>query len=880
MANAKPAMQRTLIDAVRDDEINARRLAGLSRGLFAGIAYASSQTGGSGRRGEDNNVQNQEAYLRTAGDTMVGPIAYYPVAATIATGVLDISRDTTSNFTSYVLLSGEGGGDDTLTTITGAAHAGQILYIQPILTTELTVTQTGGNIELPGDGSDVVVNADGKGTAVLKFIFDISIAGGGNVWVLVSNSEGGGGGSVSFPITPTINDRGSVGSSTESIDLSLTTGHVNKMTLTGDITIALNNPPSSGTQIEFELEFLQDGTGGHTVTFPGSVVETVAVDETADALTIITFRTNDGGSAYHAITTLAGAITGGGGGGGLDNVVEDTTPELGGNLDFLNLDAENIDRLRFAVSSGTVVSAGDPSMYLDGVGDMVWNVPTGDFYLYTIQDTTIAKIDDGDVQFIGLTGVMSMQLINRDSAINDLDQIGAIAFRADDDAGGENISTYVNILAVADDVSSGTTEGTMHLQVAEGGSLTTYLSLNKGRSQFIDVARPIEMEGTTTITMVGGNIIMGNNDVNGLNALGWTDAGGQIAGSASAPHMNFVLTGDSLFRFTTNATDILDIDDTSGIVVKGTHNIVLGNNNITGLNQLAFTDDGTITDSTTGLDFAVPDATDSFRFTIDGELALDLEKFFANWGDTAMQMAERVAPSTPAANDVYFYAKDNGGTSGLFWKDDGGTEHDLSATSSVQKLITEGDSKVEVNDSGTGSVDIFVDSLGARKFWFTATEFNMGSLSILGLNILQGKDTANQLQSLSTGWILATDAADNIGLKFGANERWTFSDTLAIFGDDLRFQDTKGVRANSLANNYMYFTVAGTEPTTMGDAANVGSLTIPYKEDTDDSPSASTLNDWFGDNNGCIGVQFDNDTPDVHTLWVKSNGTWHKVVLT
>lgn len=60
-------------------------------------------------------------------------------------------------------------------------------------------------------------------------------------------------------------------------------------------------------------------------------------------------------------------------------------------------------------------------------------------------------------------------------------------------------------------------------------------------------------------------------------------------------------------------------------------------------------------------------------------------------------------------------------------------------------------------------------------------------------------------------------------------------------------------------------------------AGNVGALKIPYKISTDDSPSSSTLNDWFGDANGCIGLQFDNDAPDVHTLWAKSNSAWHRM---
>lgn len=45
-----------------------------------------------------------------------------------------------------------------------------------------------------------------------------------------------------------------------------------------------------------------------------------------------------------------------------------------------------------------------------------------------------------------------------------------------------------------------------------------------------------------------------------------------------------------------------------------------------------------------------------------------------------VSMKETTAPTTPPANTAYFYAKDKAGVSALYYKDDGGTEHDLSAT--------------------------------------------------------------------------------------------------------------------------------------------------------------------------------------------------------
>ena len=133
-------------------------------------------------------------------------------------------------------------------------------------------------------------------------IFEIALGGS-------SASSGGGGGSVTFPITPTINDHGNVGTVTEDLDLSATTGHVHKITMTGNPTLTFSNPPASGTQIEFEIEMIQDGTGSRVPIFPAAVVETVTVSQTASSTTILTCRTNDGGTSYHVIPALRGSIS-------------------------------------------------------------------------------------------------------------------------------------------------------------------------------------------------------------------------------------------------------------------------------------------------------------------------------------------------------------------------------------------------------------------------------------------------------------------------------------------------------------------------------------------------------------------------------------------
>ena len=555
MANAKPASQRTLIDAIRDDEINSRRLAGLSRALFAGVAYTSSQSGGTGRRGSDDNVQNQDAYLRTAGDTMVGPIAFYPVATTIASGVLDISRDTTSSFTSYVFLSGEGAVDDTLVTITGAAHAGQILYIQPITTTELTVTETGGNIKLPGTGSDVVVNADGNGTAILKFIFDISIAGGGNKWVLVSNNESAGGSGVTFPIEPTVTDNGAGWTNNQTLNLATGDGHVYKWTIDQDLIFvaAVSGKPSSGTQRTFELEFEHDGVGGtFTVTLPSNFVDEkgntiISVKVNLNKTVILTCRINNGTDFLIVQKNVTGII-------GASEVFTWTANHDSDGYNFL-IDQDGDSG--FIMDRDALIADDQLGLALGGIGTILFSwTKAGSDGLFSVFESGSEAIQLGKTStegFINSTDLLKLQiagtdvfgisnsqatfdqqvsiektttnplltLFRNDASPNDGDSLGLINFSGKDDAA--NTQVYAQIDAISDDVSSGSEDSSIRLITSENAGLTTILKVG---STFLEFTNETTNPGGAELRLYSNRASPLDDDIlSQITVSGETDTG-------------------------------------------------------------------------------------------------------------------------------------------------------------------------------------------------------------------------------------------------------------------------------------------------------------------------------------------------------------------
>lgn len=406
---------------MRDSGVNQRKLAGEGRINFTGINSTSTVTGGSGRRDSDPNVTPNFSFLKTAGDTMVGPIAYFATAITISSGVIDIDSDTTSNASSYIIINGEGSTDDTLHTISNPSHLGQILILQPNATTTLTLSETGGNLSLPG-GTDIVVNRE----ETITLMFDNTVADGGNNWVVLSVGEGSS--ALSFPITPTINDHGNVGTVTEDIDLSLVTGHVQKLTLTGNPTLTFSNPPASGIQMTFEIEFVQDATGNRTVTHPASVSETVTISSTASTTTIVTYRTNDGGTTYHAIPALRGSINinsnflplaGGTMTGDINMGTNDLTNVLSlGMLGDIGMAGNDIDMVAGTIKNFLGWTNAVGQTFVSDANGSTWSLPAGDAYLMniagapelTVNASTVDVHDKAINSYIGWVGAVGQAL--------------------------------------------------------------------------------------------------------------------------------------------------------------------------------------------------------------------------------------------------------------------------------------------------------------------------------------------------------------------------------------------------------------------------------------------------------------------------------------
>ena len=588
-------------------------------------------------------------------------------------------------------------------------------------------------------------------------IFEIALGGSS------SGGGSGGGGSITFPITPDINDHGNVGTTTEDLDLSATTGHIHKITLTGNPTLTFSNPPSSGTQMEFEIEFVQDATGNRTVTFPASVVEGVSISAVASATTIITCRTNDGGTTYHAIPALRGTINLSGG----TNFASITLNNLGSTAINTSLisDTDATDDL------GTAALAWK-TIYVDSINNLA--ATTVSSPTFTIASATINLGDaQGDIINILADNVLP--------ALDDTSILGSTA----------KVFNTVWANLITSDVAVGITAATFNVNSA---------TINLGDAQgdhiniLCDTVWPA-LDDTTILGKTGkvfntvwANLITSDVAV-GITAATFNVNSATInLGDAQTDHIN-ILT-DTVWPA---------LDDTTILGKTGKQFNTIWTKILTSDTTLNVTSSTfTINSATINIGDAVGD-----NINVLGQVA------------TNIVMEEITIPAASPANTGRFYAKVSGAVSVPFWMDEAGTESNLlsgaevpiwtedhDANGFVFIMDADGDTSIEastddvINMKTGGSSRLTIANTGVTL----ATPLTSTStLQIDSTSVFNGTITANAKILSSGGTIDIGDSTtgnfnslylDNT--LFCSNLKvWTGDSDINVFNDlDMQAGDT------------------------------------------------------------------------------------------
>lgn len=471
------------------------------------------------------------------------------------------------------------------------------------VTPESTGLVQPGNMVMP-DGEDVILDASLvlNGIPVAGFIFDPTVEAFG-AWRLLFTSIQTGGGGLSEPVILTINEiTPETLPTTSVIDWNLNPNHI---TLDRDIEFSFDNLPVSGSYEGVLVIIDVDGTGGFAAPiWPASLLNAPTVDTTANTRTSVMLYTIDGGtlvthakSTGSANTSVTNQIAQG------DSSVTVTDTGSNGNVITLIDGTQRFsiqdDRIDFAVDDvfGLKTLNFDntlgASTITPSTSGVVWNFPDDTNKLSVDFDGNdgIAISKDNTIFFSGTPGSVSaaIRLFRNETvgvpAIGDA--VGTVHFDGTDTV--DTLQEYALINGGIRDVTLGSEEGSLVLQVATAGTLADIVDidsaeviiktlLNMDTHTISNVVDPTSDQEAATkkyvddTTGVQSSIVDGNTTATVLD---------------SAPSFVVVLDGIQKYSISNTRVDYADLD-------------------LFGINQINMTDSSsndisTLTASATGL---------------------------------------------------------------------------------------------------------------------------------------------------------------------------------------------------------------------------------------------------------------------------------------
>jgi len=434
LSNSKAARRKGLADVVKDLQKNQKRENGVVRQNFSGLGSAdfggvtASASSGAGATNSipSHSSTDLDGVLQTVGDTMVGPIAFYLKSATVANGVIKVSKG--EAYSSRVIVTGQGGVADDLEVIVGASHAGQILFFQPVQAITLqsylktaTAWANGtsysvGDVILsasqrytchtahtaatatnkPGTGTDWesfwyinnirITGTDDREVAVDEIIL-LQYDTTDGVWTVISGGGGGSGANqtLSNLTSPTaINqDLNMQGNS-----LALDTDKDTYIESTTDDTLIMQVGGSSAITIN-NSDIL---TSKHISVLIGSIkmnTNPINFQDTGQSIT------STSGGIIHSLPTSD--THGFSVNGDLKLSISGSGTTLTDDLDMNGNDIENIDRLDFQVTGQRLNSTSSSIQY---------EVPSGDVHKFLVSSVSKVTIDSNGLNVI--TGDLDM----------------------------------------------------------------------------------------------------------------------------------------------------------------------------------------------------------------------------------------------------------------------------------------------------------------------------------------------------------------------------------------------------------------------------------------------------------------------------------------
>lgn len=458
-----------------------------------GTTHFSDQSG-IGNFGQSRSFKKTDVFH---GAVFLGNIGFQLqiVALDFNTSTINLLKDPTTPIVNistdkFVILTNTAGTVADLVFIKGSQRPGQRLRLYNTLTNTITVKHTkdavSDTIRTP-DENDLIF----PGNAVLDLTLDITT----DQWRVVGNLGSSGTAGLSEPIILGINTLSPQTSPTVT-PIAWDTKNPQHITIDRNVTFSFASLPASG-KYEGVLVIIDiDSTGGYdTPIWPASVLNPPKVPTTANTRTSVMLYTIDGGIVVTHATSVGSSAGGNFANTSLSNL---SNTSLNTDLNFGTFDGVDIDRLLFSQTVGSSLTLSQTGITSDGTGNMVFNIPNNTSYNLFSNNLSILSLSNS-------TSNLSLSLFARDDEIPILQltridstptigtEVGRTSFVGVDSTGSTQ-EEFGRIQVDTEDLTIGSVDGSMHLQVDKASVTTSFISLNNSNDNRVSIFKNLFMQ--------------------------------------------------------------------------------------------------------------------------------------------------------------------------------------------------------------------------------------------------------------------------------------------------------------------------------------------------------------------------------------------------
>ena len=492
--------------------------------------------------------------------------------------------------------------------------------------------------------------------------------------------------------------------------------------------------------------------------------------------------------------------------------ITETSVESNVNLIMNSADIREVDRLQFVQDAGALIAVGNPTIYVDsiGAGDLVINNVDTEAIIHSFSNKVGLQSTESTLQKQA-TNLLPRINIYKNAIPSTGTAYAESIYYFDRTTGGK--TTGAVITAIAEDTGNTTYEGGLAFQIMQAGSQNIFLRMNEAKNNKIVSFRDIDLNGTNDLLGVDNIDFDGaSSTIEGLHNLQFAQTSHSI--NSLSGELDYQVAATDFHRFIAGGTEIARFTE----VTAGVYRLNMADHTIDDTKDIRFDPSATYAGAGATPTIGYDNASDELRFN-----APNLAKHV--WQTNNSELMGLTASQLTFADGLKIQANPNGTNPGLSVGSNAGdpastTNGDLWYNSSTNKLrtkengsntdvvgagggggdnIAEGDSKVEVIDTGTGRVDIFIDSLATAKYSFDTADFSpvvAGGVN-LGTSLLPwGKFNVKDIEIETGGSLtinknnIVSDAGGTI-INVPTGDELTFAingvDNINFAEDEIRF---------------------------------------------------------------------------------------------